>query len=76
MIICDKCRTLLTPDAIGFKGEFIDFYLLGEIEFCKDCCMEFKILLEKFLEIRIEEAEPLPVKEHRIFEGRSEKKKK
>jgi hypothetical protein len=74
MIVCNRCKREITPDTIGFNGEFKDYYTFTHLDLCDDCVPYFVFLLRDFLDTKIENDEQLANEEHRIYEGRNKKK--
>jgi len=54
---CNRCHNSITADSLGFEGEFPDYHLNSEIDFCVDCSMDFKKLVDKFCNVEIKNDE-------------------
>lgn len=59
MRVCDACKQEITPDTLLFEGQFVDAYVMDDLDICCDCGPDFIRVLKGFLGRDIQEAEPI-----------------
>lgn len=61
MRACNKCKSDVAGDMIGFEGEFVDWGY--DLDLCVDCSIEFKNIVDAYCSTKIDTSTELSEQE-------------